>query len=364
VAVVNLSGVHVALRVAGLLPVVALLLGGMGCREAVDAEESLGAALYVVDGPEVRDFGAQEGSTVFSHTFIIGNRSSSPVGMGRVSRSCTCTEVTTKDPVVPPGGQTELVIRADVRGRSGVFQASVLVLDGEPPGGKALKLGVKADLGVAGLLYVEPAALEWSAGEGLRPKRVQVTSKGFHGLPAPELEAIPLSARFRIVTGQIEALTLPTGEALRTQELSIEPLAPWDEYWAEGHTLQARGGTLLFTDRIALTLLPDSSMETHPRRLWLGVITQGSDGEVELELPSAPELGEGLSLADASTQVALASEVNPERKTLNVRLRHRPEECGIFELPVVLAHGKRSHKITLVGACVTKDVAQGPESTK
>ncbi len=80
----------------------------------------------------VYDFGEQENSQVVGHHYVVRNEGTLSLEIRGVRASCGCTAVKPTDSVVPPGGETTIQARFDLRGRSGMQVKTITVESNDP----------------------------------------------------------------------------------------------------------------------------------------------------------------------------------------------------------------------------------------
>lgn len=80
----------------------------------------------------VFDFGERENSGFVDHAFVIRNEGSLSLEILGVRATCGCTAVKPDDNVVPPGGETKIQTRLDLRGRRGMQIKAIVIQSNDP----------------------------------------------------------------------------------------------------------------------------------------------------------------------------------------------------------------------------------------
>lgn len=123
---------------------------------AVEAEAPVALAPKMVCPETVYDFGEMENDQVVEHHFVVRNEGTLSLEIRSVRASCGCTAVQPTDNVVPPGGETTIQVRFDLRGRNG-RQIKTIFVQSNDPETPNLNLQIQGTI-VQGL-QVQPATL-------------------------------------------------------------------------------------------------------------------------------------------------------------------------------------------------------------
>jgi hypothetical protein len=113
------------------------------------------APRIVCDEP-VYDFGERENTEVVEHHYLVRNEGDLSLEIRGVRASCGCTAVKPEDSVVPPGGQTKIQARFDLRGRRGT-QIKTITVQSNDPNTPNLNLQIRGN--AAPGLHVQPSTL-------------------------------------------------------------------------------------------------------------------------------------------------------------------------------------------------------------
>jgi hypothetical protein len=89
------------------------------------------APKIVCDEP-VFDFGERSNSDFVEHAYVIRNEGNLSLEIRGVRATCGCTAVKPDDNVVPPGGETKIQSRLDLRGRRGMQIKTITVQSNDP----------------------------------------------------------------------------------------------------------------------------------------------------------------------------------------------------------------------------------------
>lgn len=96
------------------------------------AEAPAALAPKIVCPETVYDFGERESDHVVDHHFIVRNEGTLSLEIRNVRATCGCTAVHPTDNVVPPGGETTIQVRFDLRGRNGRQIKTIFVQSNDP----------------------------------------------------------------------------------------------------------------------------------------------------------------------------------------------------------------------------------------
>jgi hypothetical protein len=99
---------------------------------AAPAQEPEVLAPRIVCPEPVFDFGEQENSGFVEHAYVIRNEGSLSLEILGVRATCGCTAVKPDDNVIPPGGETRLQARLDLRGRRGMQIKTITIQSNDP----------------------------------------------------------------------------------------------------------------------------------------------------------------------------------------------------------------------------------------
>ncbi len=171
----------------------------------------------------VYDFGEKENSQVVEHHYVVRNEGTLSLEIRGVRASCGCTAVKPTDSVVPPGGDTTIQARFDLRGRSGMQVKTITVESNDPERpvvhlqirGTAVQ-GLRAQPSTLFFGRIEPGAertraFEIQSGRGpIQIQEVRTTDPGLVVSPLePEPGADGTRHRFELTLGD----SLPPGTA-------------------------------------------------------------------------------------------------------------------------------------------------------
>ena len=78
------------------------------------------------------DFGERENSEFVEHAYVIRNDGNLSLEILSVRATCGCTAVKPDDQIVPPGGQTQIQAKLDLRGRMGMQIKTITVQSNDP----------------------------------------------------------------------------------------------------------------------------------------------------------------------------------------------------------------------------------------
>lgn len=190
--------------------------------ESAPAAESPPALAPKIVCPEtVFDFGEKENSQVVEHHYVVRNEGTLSLEIRGVRASCGCTAVKPTDSVVPPGGDTTIQARFDLRGRSGMQVKTITVESNDPERpvvhlqirGTAVQ-GLRAQPSTLFFGRIEPGAertraFEIQSGRGpIQIQEVRTTDPGLVVSPLePEPGADGTRHRFELTLGD----SLPPG---------------------------------------------------------------------------------------------------------------------------------------------------------
>ena len=98
----------------------------------VSAQDPAPLAPKIVCDEIVYDFGERDNTETLEHHYLIRNEGSLSLEIRGVRATCGCTAVKPQDDLVPPGGETKIQVRLDLRGRSGMQIKTISVLSNDP----------------------------------------------------------------------------------------------------------------------------------------------------------------------------------------------------------------------------------------
>ncbi|MDD4341872.1 MAG: DUF1573 domain-containing protein [Kiritimatiellae bacterium] len=96
------------------------------------ADTTAALAPKIVCPETVYDFGERESDQVVEHHFVVRNEGTLSLEIRNVRASCGCTAVKPTDNVVPPGGETTIQVRFNLRGRNGRQIKTIFVQSNDP----------------------------------------------------------------------------------------------------------------------------------------------------------------------------------------------------------------------------------------
>ena len=109
---------------------VCFVVGSTGWLSAQESPPVL-APRIVCDQP-VFEFGERENTETVEHHFVIRNDGDLSLEIRGVRAGCGCTAVKPDDSIVPPGGETKIQTRFNLRGRSGQQNMRITVQSNDP----------------------------------------------------------------------------------------------------------------------------------------------------------------------------------------------------------------------------------------
>jgi hypothetical protein len=116
-------------RMKTVVSVAAALLLGLS---SATGQEPAALAPKIVCDQKVYDFGQRENSEVVEHHYVIRNEGSLSLEIRGVRATCGCTAVKPERNVIPPGEETKIQARLDLRGRSGMQIKTITVQSNDP----------------------------------------------------------------------------------------------------------------------------------------------------------------------------------------------------------------------------------------
>ncbi len=99
---------------------------------AGSAQEPEVLAPKIVCDEPVYDFGQRANTEFVEHAYVIRNEGSLSLEIRGVRATCGCTAVKPDDNVIPPGGETKIQARLDLRGRRGMQIKSIVIQSNDP----------------------------------------------------------------------------------------------------------------------------------------------------------------------------------------------------------------------------------------
>ena len=86
----------------------------------------------IVCAEPIFDFGERENSETVEHHYVVRNEGTLSLEIRGIRATCGCTVAKPDDELIPPGGQTKIQARLDLRGRSGMQIKTISVLSNDP----------------------------------------------------------------------------------------------------------------------------------------------------------------------------------------------------------------------------------------
>ncbi len=115
-----------------LMKTVLVLLLALTLPLTVSAQDAAPLAPKIVCPETVFDFGERENTGVVEHDYVVRNEGDLSLEIRNVRASCGCTVVKPAENVVPPGGETTIHARFDLRGRRGLQVKTIYVNSNDP----------------------------------------------------------------------------------------------------------------------------------------------------------------------------------------------------------------------------------------